>query len=116
MYQGTVNSFTAGGFDKAMFTADDAVKIQMLKNMKRNQFIRLADDIGLTVKRELYKYAISDASLVDMTKGIAQTLAGSNLAKYSKTYALTAIGEFQQELIDLRAKDVGEGVDRKSVV
>ena len=110
MYQGTVNSFTAGGFDKAMFTADDAVKIQMLKNMKRNQFIRLADDVGLTVKRELYKYAISDASLVDMTKGIAQTLEGSNLAKYSKTYALTAIGEFQQELIDLRAKDVGKGV------
>jgi len=110
MYQGTVNSFTAGGFDKAIFTADDAVKIQTLKNMKRNQFIRLADDVGLTVKRELYKYAISDASLVDMTKGIAQTLEGSNLAKYSKTYALTAIGEFQQELIDLRAKDVGDGV------
>jgi hypothetical protein len=110
MYQGTVNSFTAGGFDKAIFTADDAVKIQTLKNMKRNQFIRLADDVGLTVKRELYKYAISDASLVDMTKGIAQVLKDSNLAKYSKTYALTAIGEFQQELIDLRAKDVGDGV------
>jgi len=110
MYQGTVDAFAEGGFDKAIFTADDAVKIQTLKNMKRNQFIRLADDVGLTVKRELYKYAISDASLVDMTKGIAQTLAGSDLAKYSKTYALTAIGEFQQELIDLRAKDVGDGV------
>ena len=109
MYKGTVDVFSEGGYE-TMFTADDAKKIQILKQMKRDQFIRFADDIGLEVKRELYKYSISDASLVDMTAGIAQTLADSSLAKYSKTYALTAIGEFQQELIDLRAKDVGAGV------
>ena len=109
MFGGTQEAFKTNGFD-ALFTAEDAAKIQIIKNMKRAQFAALADEVGLSVKRELYKYAISDASLVDMTKGIAQTLAGSDLAKYSKTYALTAIGEFQQELIDLRAKDVGDGV------
>ena len=109
MYKGTTQAFTAGGFE-TMFTAEDAIKIQTLKNMKRNQFLRLADDVGLTVKRELYKYAISDASLVDMVAGLEQTLDDSDLAKYSKTYALTAIGDFQQELIDLMGKGVGEGV------
>ena len=78
--------------------------------MKRDFFIRLGDDVGLSVKRELYKYVISDASLDDMATGIAQTLEGSNLAKYSQTYARTAIKDFQQEVIDLRAADIDEGV------
>jgi len=109
MFEGTQEAFKANGYD-AIFTADDAKKIQILKNMKREQFAKLADDIGLSVKRELYKYAISDASLDDMVKGLEQTLVDSDLAKYSKTYALTAIGVFQQELIDLMGKGVGEGV------
>jgi len=109
MYKGTQQAFETNGFDAA-FTADDAKKIQILKNMKREQFGKLADDIGLSVKRELYKYAISDASLDDMVKGLEQTLIDSDLAKYSKTYALTAIGIFQQELIDLMGKGVGSGV------
>jgi hypothetical protein len=109
MFEGTQKAFKTNGYD-ALFTADDAKKIQILKNMKREQFIKLADDIGLSVKRELYKYAISDASLDDMVKGLQQQLADSDLAKYSKTYALTAIGSFQQELIDLMGKAVGEGV------
>jgi hypothetical protein len=78
--------------------------------MKRDFFIRLGDDVGLSVKRELYKYVISDASLDTMTAGIAETLTGSNLAKYSQTYARTAIKDFQQEVIDLRAADIDEGV------
>ena len=109
IYSGTLQAFEAGGL-KTAFTADDATKIQILKQMKRDFFIRLGDDVGLSVKRELYKYAISDASVVDMTAGIAQTLEGSNLAKYSQTYARTAIKEFQQEVIDLRSADIDEGV------
>jgi len=109
MYAGTKEAFILNGFDAA-FTADDATKIQLLKNLKRSQFNRLADDVGLSIKRELYKYAISDATLLDMTAGLEQVLESSNLARYAKTYALTAIGEFQQELIDLMGKGVGEGV------
>ena len=109
MFDGTQEAFKANGYD-ALFSADDAKKIQIIKNMKRAQFGKLADDIGLSVKRELYKYAISDATLDDMVKGLEQTLNDSDLAKYSKTYALTAIGEFQQELIDLMGKGVGKGV------
>ena len=109
LYSGTLKAFEAGGLSTA-FTKADATKIQILKQMKRDFFERLGDDVGLAVKRELYKHTIADASLSTMTEGIASTLEGSNLAKYSQTYARTAIGEFQQEVIDLRAKDVGEGV------
>ena len=109
IYAGTLDAFSAGGL-KTAFTADDATKIQILKQMKRDFFIRLGDDVGLSVKRELYKYVISDASLDDMATGIAQTLEGSNLSKYSQTYARTAIKDFQQEVIDLRAADIDEGV------
>lgn len=109
IYSGTLKAFDAGGL-KTAFTADDAQKIQILKQMKRDFFIRLGDDVGLGVKRELYKYAISDASLNTMTAGIAETLEGSNLARYSNTYARTAIKDFQQEVIDLRAKDIEGGV------
>lgn len=109
IYSGTLKAFEAGGLETA-FTADDATKIQILKQMKRDFFIRLGDDVGLEVKRELYKYVISDASVADMTAGIAQTLEGSNLSKYANTYARTAIKDFQQEVIDLRAADIEEGV------
>ena len=109
IYAGTLDAFEAGGLSTA-FTTDDATKIQILKQMKRDFFIRLGDDVGLSVKRELYKYVISDASVADMTAGIAQTLDGSNLAKYSNTYARTAIKDFQQEVIDLRAADIEDGV------
>lgn len=109
IYAGTLQAFEVGGL-KTAFTADDATKIQILKQMKRDFFIRLGDDVGLTVKRELYKFVISDASVDTMATGIAQTLEGSNLAKYSKTYARTAVGEFQQEVIDLRAADIDDGV------
>ena len=109
IYAGTLDAFEAGGLTTA-FTTDDATKIQILKQMKRDFFIRLGDDVGLSVKRELYKYVISDASVADMTAGIAQTLEGSNLAKYSNTYARTAIKDFQQEVIDLRAADIDDGV------
>lgn len=109
IYSGTLKAFEAGGL-KTAFTTSDATKIQILKQMKRDFFIRLGDDVGLSVKRELYKYVISDASLDTMTAGIAETLEGSNLAKYSQTYARTAIKDFQQEVIDLRAADIEEGV------
>lgn len=109
IYSGTLQAFEAGGL-KTAFTIDDAKKIQILKQMKRDFFIRLGDDVGLSVKRELYKYVISDASLDTMTAGITETLTGSNLAKYSKTYARTAIGEFQQEVINLRATDFEDEV------
>ena len=109
IYSGVIQAFEAGGLATA-FTADDATKIQMLKQLHRDFFIRIGDDVGLAVKRELYKYVISDASVATMAEGIAQTLEGSNLAKYSQTYARTSIKEFQQGVIDLRATDIEDGV------
>ena len=109
IYKGTLNAFNAGGL-KTAFTTADASKIQIIKQMKRDFFIRIADDIGLDLKRELYKYAISDASLATMTTGISQRLASTKLGSYAETYARTSIQEFQQEVIDLRASKIEEGV------
>jgi len=109
IYAGVIDAFEAGGLATA-FTEADASKIQILKQLRRDFFTRLGDDVGLSVKRELYRYVLADASLESITTGIEQQLITSDLARYSQTYARTAIKEFQQEVIDLRANDVGEGV------
>ncbi len=108
LFKGTRQAFKAGGYD-ALFTADDVNKIQILKQLHRDEFIRLAEDAGLEMKRELFRYSIADTNLADMTAGIIEKLADSDLAKYSKTYALTAIGDYQQAVIDVMAKNVGDG-------
>jgi len=109
IYSGVLDAFETGGLATA-FTTDDATNIQLLKDLRRDFFVRLGDDVGLAVKRELYRYVIADASLESITAGIEQQLVSSDLARYSQTYARTAIKEFQQEVIDLRASDIEDGV------
>ena len=108
LFKGTRQAFKAGGYD-ALFTADDINKIQILKQLHRDEFIRLAEDAGLQIKRDLFRYSIADTSLSDITANILEQLGDSDLAKYSKTYALTAVGDYQQAVIDVMAKNVGEG-------
>lgn len=88
-----------------LFNSDDLFKIKVLKQIKIDFFNQLADSVGLTIKKELFKYSISDASVATMTKSIKDTLIGSKLASYAGTYATTAIGEFQQEVLDIKAPD-----------
>lgn len=102
---GTSDMFKAGGL-KSAFTKENLAQLKVLKDMKRNLFTRIGDDAGLAVKRELYKYVISDSSLSVMANGIADHLPNTNLVRYSNTYARTAIGEFQQDVIDVRAQDM----------
>lgn len=109
LFKGTREAFSAGGYD-ALFTTDDANKIQALKQLHREEFARLAENTGLEIKTELFKYSIADTPFEDVTAGILAKLEDTDFARYSKTYALTAIGDYQQTVIDVMAKDVGEGV------
>jgi hypothetical protein len=104
LHKGTIQAFEAGGL-KAIFTAEDAVSIQAMKSMRRNFFMRLGDDVGLAVKKSLYGHVLADSTLVEMSASIATTLKDSNLAKHATTYARTAVTEFQQETIFMKASD-----------
>lgn len=109
LFKGTREAFSAGGYD-ALFTEDDANKIHALKQLHRDEFARLAENTGLEIKTELFKYSIADTALADVTAGILEKLEDTDFARYAKTYALTAIGDYQQTIIDVMAKGVGEGV------
>lgn len=109
LFKGTRQSFSAGGYD-ALFTIDDANKIQALKQLHRQEFIRLAEVTGVEIKTELFKYSIADTPFEDVTAGILAKLEDTDFARYSKTYALTAIGDYQQSVIDVMGKGVGDGV------
>lgn len=108
-YKETIVAFKAGGIN-TQFTKADVTKIKALKKLDKEFFSRLADDVGLAVKRQIYKYAISNASIDVMADGIRATLATNPLSSYSNTYARTAIGNFQQEIIDLRAANIENAV------
>lgn len=110
LYKGTIQAFEAGGL-KAIFTADDAVSIQAMKSMRRNFFMRLGDDVGLTVKKALYGHVLADSTLSEMSASIATTLKDSNLAKHAATYARTATAEFQQDTIFMKANEFGDDGD-----
>jgi len=107
-FKPVIEAFAAGGI-KTAFTKSDAVKIQAIKAMEKTLFLRLADDVGLTLKRQLYGYAISNTSLIVMATGMSETLAANSLTRYANTYARTAVQNFQQEVINIRAADI-EGV------
>lgn len=98
--KGVSELLKTGGFKG---TSADAIKVKALKELERSIFTRLADDVALVVKKQLYEYALADASLSTMSKSISKALTGSNLARYSETYARTAIGNFQQGVINISA-------------
>lgn len=105
IYDDVLKGFEAGGITTA-FTQSDLQNIQVLKNMHKQFFVKLGDDIGLTVKKNLYNYALSNASMEQMAINIRNDIQDSGLAKYSKTYARTAITEYQQEVINSRSQDI----------
>ena len=104
VYDNTLKAFSTVGLATA-FTESDLTKINILKSMHKEFFLKIGDDIGLTVKKHLYNYAISDASVSQMALNISKDIKDTGLAKYSKTYARTAITNYQQEVINVRSAD-----------
>lgn len=95
-----------GGFDVS-YNQDDLAKFTALKNLQLEQFTSLGVDAGRSLQQNLYKYVLSDFSLRDVRNQLLEDFKGTNLARYSTTLARTAIGDFQQSVIDVKA----EGLD-----
>lgn len=88
------------------YTNEDLIKIKALKELQLNQFNNLANDTATKIQQGLYKYTLSNASLYQIQKQLQEDFKNTNLAKYSTTLARTAIGDFQQSVIDLKAQDL----------
>lgn len=99
-----------GGIETAGFaveyTAEDLDRIMALKDLQLDRFNTLTSSSGKEISQKLYKYALSDMSLDDMQRQIREDFKGTALAKYSKTIARTSIKDFQESMIDMKAKEL----------
>ena len=100
------SGFKSGGFDIA-YTAEDLTLVQALKAIQTNKFSVVGSTAGTTLRENLYRYSLSNYTVDQMAAQIATDFEGTNMAKYSNTLARTAIGEYQQSVIDIEA----EGLD-----
>jgi len=108
-YDDTLKAFTSAGIATA-WTAENAQAIDALKTMKRDFFVALGDDAGKVVQKELYRYALAGSSQIEMATAIRDSIQDINLKRYANTYARTSIQEYQQEIIDVVAANIDDGV------
>lgn len=101
--------FDAGGLSMS-YTADDIAKLKIIKNLDIGYFAQIGNDAASIIKRDLYKYSLSDLSKVDMIENIKGSLEGTSLAKYSKTYAQTALSNYYQSVIDIKSSEFDNAV------
>jgi len=104
VYDDILVAFDSVGLATA-FTEADLIKINILKSMHKEFFVKLGNDVGLTVKKQLYNYTLANASLEQIASNIRADIENTGLAKYSRTYARTAVGNYQQEVINIRSAD-----------
>lgn len=95
--------FKLGGLT-VKYTQDDLTKIAALKNLQLNQFNSLANESATIIQKNLYKYVLGGASLVDIQTTLSNDLVNTNLFKHSTTLARTSIADFQQSVIDIKAQ------------
>lgn len=105
VYGDVLKAFDVAGLS-TVFTESDLDKITILKSLHSDFFVKLGNDIGSTVKKQLYNYSLADASLAQMATNIKKDIEDANLKKYATTYARTAITEYQQEVINVRSADL----------
>ena len=101
--------FDAGGLSMT-YTADDIKALKTIKNLDIAFFAQIGNDASATLKRDLYKYSLSDLSKVDMIENIKVSLEGTPLAKHSKTYAQTALSNYFQSVIDIKSSEFDNAV------
>lgn len=104
VYGSVLDGLTVGGIALS-YTQDDLVKINTLKQLAFDKFNALAADSMTQLKTSLYKYSLSNASSSDIANDMKAQLENSNLAKYSRTYAETAISEYTQQMINMKSQD-----------
>lgn len=99
------SGFKAGGFD-ITYTDEDLTLVQGLKAIQANKFSVIGANASYALRENLYRYALSDYTQEQMAAQIALDVKDTNMIKYSNTLARTAIGEYQQSVIDVEAKDL----------
>jgi hypothetical protein len=77
-----------------------------LKQLDIDYFNSLALESAQSIRSNLYKYTLSNMSVDGMISQISADLEGTSLKRYSTTYALTSITDFQQGVINVASQDV----------
>lgn len=119
-YYDVVNRFIDDDYDKLypmiqsnlaltgaaiIYTTFDLQNIMALKALDKDKFSILASTAGSSLRESLTKYAISNYNSLDIQNAIVEEFKGTNLAKHSKTIADTAISQFQQSVINIKAAE-----------
>lgn len=101
------DGFAIGGINVA-FNTIDLEKIMALKALDINKFSVLASTAGTSLRESLVKYAMSNYTKLDMVRELQTEFEGTNLFKHSKTIADSAITQFHQSVINIKAADIGD--------
>ena len=124
-YYKLVNDFIDESFDKnyqeilsllelsgiaLAFDETDLEAIKTIKQLASQTFIDIGNQAATKLKQDLYKYQLSNLSRADLILNIQQSLIDTDLAKYSTTYADTALSDFQQQVIDNKIKDIADQI------
>ena len=104
-YAEIIALFESGGL-AATFTPDDIANIKAIKQLDMDFFRDIGTQASVALKKDLFKYSLSNLDKRTMIANISESLEGTSLAKYSKTYANTAIDNFVQSVIDIKAEGV----------
>ena len=133
-YYSLIKSFVSKGYDtnyktiEALFkagrltltySAKDKVLLTALKKIHLKSFTLLGDGMVNEMSKNMMYYSLTDITKEEITSNLLSSLENTNLQKYMKTYTQTAIGNYNQAIIDIKSKDVaGEvyiyvGVDDK---
>lgn len=109
VYPSVSGAFAAGGIS-IIFGAEDLAKINSLKQLTFEKYNALAGESIATLKESLYKYSLSNMTTSQIANEMKSSLVGTNLAKYSSTYAETVISDYTQSVIDFKSSEATEGV------
>ena len=104
-YKAIIDLFESTGL-LATFSQEDLNSINALKSFDMEFFNDIGKKASLQLKKDLYKYSLSDLTTEDLILSIELSLADTELVKYSRTYAETSIANFNQSLIDLKSQGV----------
>lgn len=106
-YQNIANLFEVSGLS-ATFNSSDLASINSLKALDLEFFNDIGKQAAQRLKRDMMKYSLSDMNISTLTTNIKESLADTDFAKYSRTYAETSISNFNQSLMDMKTEGVGE--------
>ena len=88
------------------FDSNDLETIRQLKLFDLETFANIGMQAGSQLKKDLFKYSLSNLSNAEIADNIRLALIDTPLAKYAKTYAETSINNFQQQVIDSKVEGI----------